>query len=59
MFYGDDDTVFMAEAALKLASEFDHMLPYLITDNFWWSEQFGLATHPHPLVCFFDLLTLQ
>ena len=59
MFYCDDDTVVMAEAALKLASEFDHRLPYLITDNFWWSEQFGLATHPRSKVCSFDLITCQ
>lgn len=48
LFYGDDDTVFFADAALALASTLDSELPYFVTDNLWWSELFGGAWHPHP-----------
>ena len=47
LLYGDDDTVFFTEAALNLASKMDPELPYVITDNIWWSPSFGDAYHPH------------
>ena len=47
LLYGDDDTVFFTEAALNLASKMDPGLPYVITDNIWWSALFGDAYHPH------------
>ncbi len=47
LLYGDDDTVFFTEAALGLASTMDSELPYVITDNIWWSPLFGDAYHPH------------
>jgi len=48
--YGDDDTVFFTDAALKLASTMDPNLPYLVTDNLWFSALFEGAWHPHPQV---------
>jgi hypothetical protein len=48
--YGDDDTVFFSDAALKLASTMDPDLPYLVTDNMWFSALFEGAWHPHPQV---------
>lgn len=51
LLYGDDDTVFFVDAALRLASTMDPDMPYIITDNMWWSPHFGGASHPHKQVC--------
>ena len=62
LLYGDDDTVFFPDAALSLASTLDPALPYVVTDNIWWSPLFGDAYHPNPqasipthLLCFYLL----
>lgn len=47
LLYGDDDTVFFTDAVLNLASTLDPDLPYVVTDNLWWSSHFGGASHPH------------
>lgn len=50
LLYGDDDTIFMTDAAVNLASTLDADLPYFVTDNLWWSSPYEEAWHPHPEV---------
>jgi len=38
ILYGDDDTLWFVDNVLDLVKDFDHNLPYFITDNIWWSS---------------------
>ncbi|KAL0042102.1 hypothetical protein WJX77_003123 [Trebouxia sp. C0004] len=52
ILYGDDDTQFFLDGALRLAKDFDPDLPWFITDNVWWSTgehtPHSWRHHPHP-----------
>lgn len=41
MLYGDDDTVFFIDNALEMLEGLDHNMPYFLTDNIWFPDQFG------------------
>ena len=41
MLYGDDDTVFFIDNALDMLEGLDHNMPYFLTDNIWFPDQFG------------------
>lgn len=40
MLYGDDDTVFFIDNALEMLEGLDHNMPYFLTDNIWFPDQF-------------------
>lgn len=44
MLYGDDDTVFFIDNALEMLEGLDHNMPYFLTDNVWFPDQFGAST---------------
>ena len=41
ILYGDDDTFFNVDAALRLVNALDHTRPYLLTDNVWFPAADG------------------
>lgn len=41
MLYGDDDTVFFIDNTLEMLEGLDHDMPYFLTDNLWFPDQFG------------------
>ncbi|DBA89858.1 TPA: hypothetical protein ACH3X2_004716 [Trebouxia sp. C0005] len=41
MLYGDDDTVWFVGGVLDLLKDLDPDMPYVITDNLWWSDVEG------------------
>ncbi|GIL77275.1 hypothetical protein Vretimale_3047 [Volvox reticuliferus] len=38
MLYGDDDTVFFMPGVRKLVAQFDHNLPFALSDNLWYDS---------------------
>ena len=47
MLYGDDDTVFFIDNALEMLEGLDHNMPYFLTDNLWFPDQFGASLYMH------------
>lgn len=58
MLAGDDDTVFFRHNLEAMLADYDHNLPYVITDNVWWMNSVGstvyderrnqsITYHPH------------
>lgn len=47
LLYGDDDTIFFLDTVLRLLEQFDHDIPYFITDHFWWPSVPNHPTHPN------------
>ena len=41
ILYGDDDTVFFIDGALKMLENLDHNMPYLLSDDVWFVEDDG------------------
>ena len=41
ILYGDDDTYFNVDAALRMVNGLDHRTPYLLSDNIWFPAQNG------------------
>lgn len=41
ILYGDDDTVWFVDNTLKLLKDLDPQMPYIISDNLWWSDVEG------------------
>lgn len=41
ILYGDDDTVFFIDGALKMLENLDHNMPYLLSDDVWFVEDNG------------------
>lgn len=42
VLYGDDDTVFFIDGALKMLENLDHNMPYLLSDDVWFVEDDGM-----------------
>ena len=36
MLFGDDDTVFYVDNALRLLETLDHTMPYILSDHIWF-----------------------
>lgn len=47
MLFGDDDTVFYVDNALRLLETLDHNMPYILSDHIWFPTD--LESRPHPL----------
>jgi hypothetical protein len=48
VLYGDDDTLFFLEAAMKVVEGLDPDMPYWLADNQWGSDLMGGGMrHPH------------
>lgn len=45
VLYGDDDTVFFIDGALKMLENLDHNMPYLLSDDVWFVEDDGELSH--------------
>ena len=45
ILYGDDDTYFNVDAALRMVNGLDHRTPYLLSDNIWFPAQNGGFSH--------------
>ncbi|KAL3145530.1 hypothetical protein ABBQ32_003355 [Trebouxia sp. C0010 RCD-2024] len=41
ILYGDDDTLWFTGGVLNLLKDLDPQMPYVITDNMWWSDVEG------------------
>lgn len=39
ILFGDDDTVFFVDNALKMLRHLDHKLPYFLTDNIQYPQK--------------------
>ena len=51
ILFGEDDTVFFVENALKLLGHLDHELPYFLTDNIQYPQKHIDGTWTMSAVC--------
>ena len=51
ILFGDDDTVFFVDNALRMLETLDHTMPYILSDHIW----FPTDLQSTPSVCTWDV----
>ncbi|DBA90820.1 TPA: hypothetical protein ACH3X1_004023 [Trebouxia sp. C0004] len=51
ILFGDDDTVFYVDNALRMLETLDHTMPYILSDHIWFPtdlKNFDMSQYQHP-----------
>ena len=53
ILFGDDDTVFYVDNALRMLETLDHTMPYILSDHIWFPTDLKGLSHLLLLLCLY------
>ena len=59
ILFGDDDTVFFVDNALRMLETLDHTMPYILSDHIWFPTDLKSTPSAYTCLCMFVFVSLH